>query len=208
MKTDNLTLARGYSDIPAGTIATVVTCLEMRKRPDLPRVSADEALTLHHWHQPALEEYRELFRQIGAPWLWSSRLEMSDEELSSIINDPQVAVYVLKDAGRQIGLLELDFRQENECELAYFGLVVDATGKGAGRYLMSQAIEKAWSRPIERFWVHTCHLDSPAALPFYQRSGFTPFKIMVEVLDDPRSKGLLPESVAPHVPLIKLHPDH
>ncbi|MGE7370933.1 GNAT family N-acetyltransferase [Neorhizobium sp. NPDC001467] len=204
MKTDNPILPLGYSDMPAGTIATVVTCLEMRERPQLPLISADEALTLRHWHQPNLDEYRELFRNVGAQWLWSGRLMMSDEKLSSILNDPRVAVYILKDAGRRIGLLELDFRREHECELAYFGLVEDSVGKGAGRFLMTHAIEKAWARPIDRFWVHTCHLDSPAALPFYKRSGFTPYKIMVEVLDDPRRTGLVPATAAPQVPLINL----
>ncbi|MGF9564079.1 GNAT family N-acetyltransferase [Neorhizobium sp. JUb45] len=204
MKTDNPLLPLGYSDMPAGTIATVVTCLEMRERPQLPLVEADNALTLRHWHQPDLGEYRELFRNIGAQWLWSGRLVMSDEKLSSILNDPRVAVYILKDAGRRIGLLELDFRSDHECELAYFGLVEDSVGKGAGRFLMSHAIEKAWARPIDRFWVHTCHLDSPAALPFYKRMGFTPYKIMVEVLDDPRRSGIVPSTAAPQVPLIDL----
>ncbi len=204
MKTDNPVLPLGYSDMPPGTIATVVTCLEMRERAQLPLTSADEALTLRHWHQPDLNEYRDLFRNIGAQWLWSGRLVMSDEKLSSILNDPRVAIYILKDAGRRIGLLELDFRRENECELAYFGLIEDSVGKGAGRFLMSHAIEKAWARPIDRFWVHTCHLDSPAALPFYKRMGFTPYKIMVEVLDDPRRSGVVPSTAAPQVPLIDL----
>lgn len=204
MKTDNPLLPLGYSDMPAGTIATVVTCLEMRERPQLPFVTTDESLTLRHWHQPDLNEYRELFRNVGAQWLWSGRLVMSDEQLSSILNDPRVAIYILKDAGRRVGLLELDFRSDHECELAYFGLVEDSVGKGAGRFLMHHAIEKAWARPIDRFWVHTCHLDSPAALPFYKHMGFTPYKIMVEVLDDPRRSGIVPSTAAPQVPLIDL----
>jgi hypothetical protein len=40
-------------------------------------------------------------------------------------------------------------------------------------------------------------------LPFYCRSGFTPYATLVEVNDDPRLTGLVPRHVAPHVPLIE-----
>ncbi|WP_353622852.1 hypothetical protein [Aliirhizobium terrae] len=41
-----------------------------------------------------------------------SRLIMPDEELRAIIGDPLVEVYVLTDGARRLGLLELDFREE------------------------------------------------------------------------------------------------
>ncbi len=66
---------------------------------------------------------------------------------------------------------------------------------------MAHAIALAWSRPIRRFWVHTCNFDHPSALAFYQRAGFRPYATMVEVTEDPRLLGLLPKSAAPHVPL-------
>jgi GNAT superfamily N-acetyltransferase len=100
-------------------------------------------------------------------------------------------------------LLELDFRAENECELVFFGLVREAIGRGVGRFMMDRAIALAWRRPIRRFWVHTCHFDHPAALAFYQRSGFQPYAFMVEIMDDPRLTGVLPRSAAPHVPSIE-----
>ena len=68
---------------------------------------------------------------------------------------------------------------------------------------MNRAIERAWSQPIRRFWVHTCTLDSPGAIGFYQRSGFRPYAIEVEVADDPRLSGHLPRTAAPHVPIIE-----
>lgn len=136
--------------------------------------------------------------------MWVSRLVMPDETLVAILNDPQVEVYALTDGRERLGLLELDFRKDDECELAFFGLVPEAIGAGAGRLLMNVAIERAWSRPIRRFWVHTCHFDSPTALPFYQRSGFRPFAFMVEVCDDPRLAGEMRRDAAGHVPLIEL----
>jgi hypothetical protein len=66
---------------------------------------------------------------------------------------------------------------------------------------MDQAIARAWAKPISRFWLHTCNFDHPAALAFYRRSGFTPYKMMAEVMDDPRLTGLLPRDAAPHVPI-------
>jgi GNAT superfamily N-acetyltransferase len=124
--------------------------------------------------------------------------------LQTVLHDPRVSVHALLSGGRSVGLLELDFRVEAECELAYFGLVSDAIGTGAGRFLIAQAVDLAWRRPIKRFWVHTCHFDHPAALDFYQRAGFRPYKMMVEVMDDPRLTGVLPRSAAPHVPLIEV----
>jgi hypothetical protein len=75
-------------------------------------------------------------------------------------------------------------------------------GTGAGRWLMTQAIELASRHAPRRLWVHTCTLDDPAALPFYVRSGFRAYKRAVEVADDPRLLGLLPESAASWLPLI------
>jgi hypothetical protein len=51
--------------------------------------------------------------------------------------------------------------------------------------------------------VHTCTLDHPAALAFYQRSGFVAYRRQVEIDDDPRLDGTLPADAAPHVPLIR-----
>ncbi|WP_117191083.1 GNAT family N-acetyltransferase [Rhizobium terrae] len=203
MKSEHTALPLGYFPVPPGKLATVVTCLEMLVRPTGKTARAPETLALKRLMPSELAAYRALFRAVGENWMWVSRLAMADDELSAILNDPGVEVYVLEDGGRRIGLLELDFRQEGECELSFFGLIAEAIGKGGGRFLMNWAIEKAWARPIRRFWVHTCHFDSAAALPFYQRSGFKPYALMVEVLDDPRLTGLVPRTASPHVPLIQ-----
>ncbi len=108
--------------------------------------------------------------------------------------------------GRDEGLLELDFRVPGECELAFFGVTPALVGHGAGRWLMNRAVALAWSRPIRRFWVHTCALDAPEALPFYLRSGFAPYARKVEVYDDPRLTGVLPTTAAPQVPMVT--PEH
>jgi len=40
-----------------------------------------------------------------------------------------------------------------------------------------------------RVWLDTCSFDHPLALPFYQRSGFVPFRRQIEIAEDPRLDG-------------------
>jgi ribosomal protein S18 acetylase RimI-like enzyme len=191
----------GYTDLPPGKIATIVTYLEMRDRPAPSPAPMPQGLTLQRIDRD-LERYRALFRAVGEPWLWFSRAAMSDDRLAAILSDPKVEAYALSDGSSDIGLLELDFRPDGEVELAFLGLVPGSIGQGAGRFLMNEAVARAFARPIRRFFVHTCTLDAPSALAFYVRSGFSPYKRAVEVADDPRILGLLPRDAAPHVPVI------
>jgi GNAT superfamily N-acetyltransferase len=128
---------------------------------------------------------------------------MPDHELLRILRDPRIEIYQLLANGAVAGLLELDFSVRGECELSFFGLLPQAIGRGSGRFLMSEAIRLAWAKPIKRFWVHTCTFDHPAALPFYQRAGFTPYQIAVEIHPDPRLTGHMPRTAAPQVPIIE-----
>lgn len=194
-------LPDGYTDVPSGKLATIVTLLEMLA-PAPQRPGPPGPWTLRRVERPGLDWYRGLYDRIGRDWLWVSRLKLSDAELTAILHSPGVEVYALTVEGRDEGLLELDFRTPGACELAFFGVTPALVGRGAGRFLMNRAIEIAWAQPIRRFWVHTCTLDHPAALAFYQRSGFRPFRRQVEVLDDPRLTGLVPLDTAPHIPLI------
>ena len=141
-------------------VATVVTHLEMRARPR-PAPIPPAPLRLVRWKAPDADAYRVLFRRVGAPWLWFSRLVMRDSELLAIIGDPAVEVYAVTDPrGAEIGLLELDFRTLPDCELSFFGLVPTLTGQGFGRWLMANALSLAWRKGVERLRVHTCTLDS------------------------------------------------
>jgi GNAT superfamily N-acetyltransferase len=195
-------LPDGYSDVPAGKVAAVVTRLETLERPAL-RSDPPGAWTLRRVDHPDLDWFRDLYRRVGEEWLWFSRLTMSDAELTAIIHAPDVEVYALADDGRDEGLLELDFREPNQCELVYFGVTANLIGSGAGRFLMNRALERAWSQAIARVWLHTCSFDHPNAPAFYQRAGFRPFRRQVEVADDPRLDGTLSREAAKHVPIIE-----
>ena len=189
--------------VPSGMLATVVTYLEMRSPPPAPNQPASSPFRLTRWESDNLEGYRNLFRRVGTPWLWFSRLVLSDDSLRQILSDPRVEVYAVTNrSGNELGLLELDFRQEGGCELAFFGLVPEMTGRGHGKWLMQRAIALAWREGVRRFWLHTCTLDHPAAIDFYRAQGFVPYARAVESFADPRLTGLLPADAAPHIPLI------
>ena len=195
-------LADGLHDVPRGKVAMAVTHLEMHAPAATDDMDAPQGLTLRRI-TPDLAGYRALFTRVGQDWLWYGRLVMADADLQAILDDPQVHLYTLTRNGTDHAILELDFRTSGQCELAYFGLTCDLIGTGAGRYLMNQAIRLAWAQPITRFHVHTCTIDSPQALGFYIKNGFVPYRRQIEVDDDPRLLGLLPENAAPHVPLIR-----
>lgn len=203
MSTASTSIALGYSDVPPGHVASVVTCLEMRSKPQQETLPLPEGITLAPLVNMDLVAYRALFRKIGAKWLWFSRLYMADDKLTAILNDPNVEAWVIRDGAEDIGMLELDFSEPGQCELVFLGLVEGTTGKGLGRAIMSRATERAFAKPIERFWVHTCTFDHPSALNFYIRSGFVPYAFQVEVQADPRLTGHLPDDAAPHIPLIR-----
>ena len=101
---------------------------------------------------------------------------MSDEALAAILGDPRNELHVLHVDGTPAGFAELDRRQPDEIELVQFGLMPDFIGQGLGKWFLQWTIDKAWSYEPKRFWLHTCTLDHPAALPNYTKAGFVLFK--------------------------------
>ena len=191
-----------YEAVSDNELAAVVTYLEMRERPEIAPPSS--TLDLLRLTNPTAERYRTLFRLVGSPWLWFSRLTLDDVELEAIVQHPQVELFAVQDGnGRDVGMLELDFREAGECELAFVGLVPELSGLGHGQWLLSEAVRRAWRDSVRCVHVHTCSLDHPAALAAYRRAGFTPFKRAVERFPDPRLLGILPKDCAPQVPLLR-----
>jgi GNAT superfamily N-acetyltransferase len=190
-----------YEPVPDGELAAIVTFLEMRKPPNF-QIPASN-LSMRRIERPEVDRYRQLFRRIGQTWLWFSRLVLSDERLAAIIQDEAVELYVIVDEiGADIGMLELDFREEGECEIAFIGLLPELAGLGHGRWLMGETLRLAWREGIRRVHVHTCTLDHPAALPAYRHAGFRAFRRAVERFPDPRLTGIRPKDAAPQVPLL------
>lgn len=138
-------------------------------------VPRDE-LTVVQTQSPTVPYYRSLYNAVGKDFHWLSRRKMSDEALAAILDDQRNELHVLHVDGAPAGFAELDRRQLNEIELVQFGLMTDFIGQGLGKWFLQWAIDKAWTYQPTRFWLHTCTLDHPAALPNYLKAGFTLFK--------------------------------
>jgi len=193
-----MTLTDGYHSLAPGKVASVVTYLQMTARPDW--IDADFPGELTALELGDLSHYRALFRRVGENWLWFSRARMSDDELRARLTGPRYQVLVF--AGER-GFVELDGRAEEEVEISLFGLAPEETGKGLGRPMMALALRAAWREGIQRVWLHTCTLDDARALGFYRKMGFRPYARGIEVANDPRLQGWLPETAAPQVPLLR-----
>ena len=114
-------LPDGYSDIPHGKVAAVVTHLEMTARPPM-RDDPPGAWRLRKVEPPALDWYRDLYRRVGEEWLWFTRSGLDDADLAGRIHAPGVELYGLVVDSQDEGLLELDFSVDGECQLLYFGV--------------------------------------------------------------------------------------
>ncbi len=197
----------GYTDLAPGKIASVVTYLEMLERPRLADVSSSRILSsevqLRQVQNPGLDWYRALYRRAGSQWFWFSRLEMTDDQLTAVLHCPTSELFVAEREGNEIGIAELDRSRPPDVEITFFALFPEAIGKGLGRPFLTKLLDRAWDDSAARVWLHTCTLDAPAALSFYTKCGFRPYKRAIEVADDPRIRGILPEDAAPQVPIIR-----
>jgi GNAT superfamily N-acetyltransferase len=192
----------GYTMLPEGKIAAVVTYLEMTSRPDVTAGAPPPGFRLERQSPVDITAYREVFKAVGEPWLWFSRLDLTDDALHRILNRQSAEVWFLMNGARPKGLLELDREHWPDVEIVYFGLTPDIIGRGAGSWLMRRALEMIWAQCPERVWLHTCTLDHPKAISFYIKQGFRAFGRAIEVADDPRLSGKLRRDAAPEVPLI------
>jgi GNAT superfamily N-acetyltransferase len=154
-----------------------VTYLQMLARPPARVVPppCDDLIVLHARH-PSVAYYRFLYDAVGRPWQWLSRRKLTDEQLAAVIHDPRDEVHVLHVEGVPAGFAELDRRQEGEIELVQFGLTPEFIGRGLGKYFLQWTVDRAWSYGPKRFWLHTCSLDHPVAIPNYQKAGFVVYK--------------------------------
>ncbi|MGL5448384.1 MAG: GNAT family N-acetyltransferase [Rhabdaerophilum sp.] len=196
-------IPEGYTDLAPGQLAALTTYLrhDLADLPPPPHLPV--SFRLERLGAAEVSRYLALFRAVGQEWLWFGRLQAAPETLAALLEDAQVEALALVGPEGDIGLLELDFRNPLEPELAYFGLVEGSIGQGLGRVLMAEALHRAKARVASHLMVHTCHFDAPGALSFYQRAGFVPYKRAIEVFRDPRLDGTLPKEAAAHLPIIE-----
>jgi len=117
------------------------------------------------------------YKNIGKKHKWIDRLVWTENQWMDYVSSEKVKTYVLKYKGDLAGFFELIFHsEENEVEIAYFGILEEFQNKKLGSYLLSQAIQKSFKRDINRVWVHTCSLDHKNALNNYIARGMKIFK--------------------------------
>jgi GNAT superfamily N-acetyltransferase len=120
--------------------------------------------------------FRYLYQEVGRAHSWLDRLAWSDDELRARLAAPGVSLHLLTLAAAPAGYFELEAHADASAEIVYFGLLPEFHGRGLGGFLLSEAVREAWATGAPRVWLHTCTLDSPAALPNYLARGFRPFK--------------------------------
>lgn len=178
---------------PDGRLDVTVVYLEMLAAPaeaPNPAPLLQAKLALLRAEKPNAGFYRYLYDAVGRPWKWVERHRLSDQELTAIIQDPKVEIYVPYVGGVPAGYVELDRRVEavqgpDTVNIAYFGLIPEYLGRGLGPWFLRWAVQYSFSLGIERLTVNTCNLDHPAALPLYQKVGFRPYQTR-EAAFDPR----------------------
>jgi GNAT superfamily N-acetyltransferase len=157
------------------TIAVTVTFLEMSAPPaHYPPLPINKQVALLRARNIPLHFYRYLMDRVGRKWHWVNGLRLSNEELAASLHREDRDVRVLYLEGAPAGFFDLKPHLPDEVELAYFGMMEHAIGQGLGRWFLGAAIEAAWSYKPLRVCVQTCTMDHPAALPLYQKLGFSP----------------------------------
>ena len=173
-----------------------ITYLEMLERPGGRRVPAPlDKLALIRAEDCTVSFYRYLYDTVGEPWLWFERRIVDDAAVAEQIHRRPIEIFVLYVRGVPAGFFELDTAAPRETKLCYFGLIPDFIGRRLGPYLLQAAIDRAWSRPIDRFWLHTSTFDHPKALRVYQRAGFVVYARRAVLFEDPRERGILPPTL-------------
>lgn len=165
------------------TIPVTVTFLEMARPPSTyAPLPYGKQIALLRVRDIPVHYYRYLIDRVGRKWHWVNALRMPDGEIAQGLADPERDIRVLYLDGAPAGFFDLKPDLPGEVELAYFGMMEHATGQGLGRWFLGAAIEAAWSYKPEKVAVQTCTLDHPAALPLYQKLGFTPIGQTKEIV--------------------------
>ena len=117
------------------------------------------------------------YKNIGKKHKWVDRLSWSEEKWINYVSSKNVRTYVFKFKDDLVGFFELIYHeQNNETEIAYFGILEEYQNKKLGSYLLSEAIKKSFKDNVSRVWVHTCSLDHRNALNNYIARGMKIFK--------------------------------
>ena len=126
---------------------------------------------------PNASDFLYLYKEVGRKYEWTDWLRSEGAMLESFLSDENVFLYSLILQGEPKGFFVLDSRQLTVCDLAYFGLFDDVTGKGLGKVMMNRVFEAVIAQGnVKTLTVNTNTLDHKSALPLYQKAGFNIYK--------------------------------
>lgn len=156
-----------------------VTWLEMTERPAVGPVPVPEGEDVELVEAAGFPEWYffALYDAVGKGYAWDDMHEADPEEVSALLGHCRTSLHTMIRSGWPQGFYLLDRRDPSVCDIAYFGLVEQAVGRGLGGWLLDDAIARGWSAPgVSRLTVNTCTLDHPAALRLYVGRGFRPVR--------------------------------
>jgi ribosomal protein S18 acetylase RimI-like enzyme len=115
---------------------------------------------------------RWFYVEVGRHHQWVDYLHRTDAGWQAWAEG--VETWVATVDGKRAGYYEL--RADNDAvEIAYFGLLPHAQGRGLGGHLLTHALNRAFEL-APRAWVNTCTLDGPYALANYEARGLRRFR--------------------------------
>ena len=129
--------------------------------------------------------FRYLYQEVGRDHSWLDRLVWSEEQLRQRLAEPRVSLHLLTLSAAPAGYFELERHADDSVEIAYMGLLPEFRGRGLGGFLLSEGVREGWATGASRVWLHTCTLDSPAALRNYLARGLRAFKQERYVTESP-----------------------
>lgn len=151
--------------------------LEMRNPDELKfKDCAESAFWIGECREKQFEYNRFLYKLIGADWQWFDKRPWTDNDWREYSENSNLRTWVGYMVGSIAGYYELQRQDNDNIEIAYFGLAKPFIGRGLGGHLISHAIKSAWEWGANRVWVHTCTLDHPNALTNYTARGMKIYK--------------------------------
>lgn len=138
---------------------------EMRPKPAPPEVRARECTTKQWMYN------RFLYQWVGAGWQWTDKLSWSNAQWQAYAESDALRTWVAYVDGSPAGYYELQKHQSGAVQIMYFGLGAKFLSRGYGGYLLTHALNSAWSWQASKVEVNTCSLDHPSALANYQARG-------------------------------------